>query len=204
MDEFPSLPGLGWSVTKSPKFATRVQTALSGRELRVLDQPYPIWTWTLTYNFLRDKNDTHRGSGVGVGYDELRTLGGFFLRQQGMFQTFLYNDQTDNSATGQYIGTGDGINTQFQLSRQWNGFFEPITQPAVITNIYVNGISVGYALQPNGIIAISPAPAAGLLVTATYLYKWPSRFTLDTLDFDNFMYQLWELKKISFQSVLLP
>ena len=59
---FPALPGLGWSVTKAPRFATRIQKAVSGRELRVLDQPYPIWTWTLTYALLRDKWDT-RGAG---------------------------------------------------------------------------------------------------------------------------------------------
>ena len=55
---FPAHPGLGWSDSKTPRFATRVQRAVSGRELRVLDQPNPIWTWTLTYSMLRDKNDT--------------------------------------------------------------------------------------------------------------------------------------------------
>ena len=70
---FPSLPGLGWSVVKSARFATRIQRAVNGRELRALDQPYPIWSWTLTYPLLRDKSDT-RGPGPGVGYDELTPL----------------------------------------------------------------------------------------------------------------------------------
>ena len=74
---FPTLPGLGWSVSKAPRFATRIQRAVSGRELRALDQPNPIWTWTLTYSMLRDQNDTRAASGPGVGYDELRTLMGF-------------------------------------------------------------------------------------------------------------------------------
>ena len=73
---FPALPGLGWSVTKSPRFAGRIQHAVSGREVRVLDQPYPIWTWTLTYSLLRDKWDTRGPGGLGVGYDELRTSPG--------------------------------------------------------------------------------------------------------------------------------
>ncbi len=30
---FPTLPGLAWSVTKSPTFQTRIQRAVSGREL---------------------------------------------------------------------------------------------------------------------------------------------------------------------------
>ncbi len=82
---FPVLPGLGWSVTKAPRFATRIQRAVSGRELRVLDQPYPVWTWTLTYTLLRDQWETRGPTGPGIGYDELRTLAGFFLQQQGAF-----------------------------------------------------------------------------------------------------------------------
>jgi hypothetical protein len=82
---FPVLPGLGWSVTKSPRFAGRIQHAVSGREVRVLDQPYPIWTWTLTYALLRDKWDARGIGGLGAGYDELRTIAGFFLAQQGPF-----------------------------------------------------------------------------------------------------------------------
>jgi hypothetical protein len=77
---FPSLPGLGWSVTKTPRFTGRIQNAISGRELRVLDQVNPIWTWTLTYSLLRDKWDARAAAGPGAGYDELRTLAGFFLQ----------------------------------------------------------------------------------------------------------------------------
>jgi len=33
---FPALPGLGWSVTKAARFATRIQRAVNGRELRAL------------------------------------------------------------------------------------------------------------------------------------------------------------------------
>jgi Conserved hypothetical protein 2217 (DUF2460) len=90
---FPSLPGMGWSVVKSPRFATRIQRAVNGRELRALDQPYPLWNWTLTYPLLRDRNDMRAplpaAGGFGIGYDELRILAGFFLQQQGALQPFL-------------------------------------------------------------------------------------------------------------------
>jgi hypothetical protein len=39
---FPALPGLAWGVTKAPTFQTRIQRAVSGRELRALDYPYPL------------------------------------------------------------------------------------------------------------------------------------------------------------------
>jgi len=214
MDTFPVLPGLTWSVLKAPKFASRIQSSISGRELRVLDQPYPIWTWTLTYEFLRDGWPNDRGSaGWGSGHDELRTLMGFFLQQQGSFNTFLYRDPTDNYVTGQFIGTGNGTLQQFQLYRNMWAFFEPITQPVNISAIMVNNVpyqnaAVGpppnWTLGANGVITIAPAPPAGQQVTATFTYVFPVRFQADTFEWDNFMYQLWTLKQIKFQSVLLP
>jgi uncharacterized protein (TIGR02217 family) len=204
MDVFPVLPGVTWSVIKAPKFATRIQSSISGREMRVLDQLYPIWTWTLIYSFLRDQNDTSHGNAGGTGFDELRTLAGFFLRQQGSFQTFLYNDPTDNVVRLQYIGTGDGANATFQLYRTFGGFIEPITQPTLIAQVYVAGTSVPFTYLGSGAVQLNSAPAAGAIVTSDFYYDFPVRFAADTVDFENFMYQLWELKKISFQSVILP
>src|SRR5215813_1454403 len=84
---FPTLPGLAWSVTKTPTFQTRIQRAASGRELRVVDYPYPLWQFALVYDFLRDN--------PAAGYDELRTLLGFFMLCQGAFGTFLFRDPSD-------------------------------------------------------------------------------------------------------------
>ena len=207
---FPALPGLGWSVTKAPRFSTRIQRAVSGRELRALDQPWPIWTWTLTYALLRDKwyarAQGSMGGGPGVGYDELRTLAGFFLQQQGAFQPFLFDDPTDDAVAGQPIGTGDASATQFQLVRTMVGFAEPITAPNTVTAIYFNGVlqsPAGYSVDPNtGIIAFSTPPPAGQAVTADYTYRFRVRFADDTAEFENFMYQLWQLKRLRLQSVL--
>jgi hypothetical protein len=130
---FPMLPGLSWSVTKTPRFTGRIQNAISGRELRVLDQVNPIWTWTLTYSLLRDRWDTRAPTGIGTGYDELRTLAGFFLKQQGRFRPFLFDDPTDNRIDDQVLGTGDGSMLEFQLVRSMGGFDEPITAPNVVS-----------------------------------------------------------------------
>jgi uncharacterized protein (TIGR02217 family) len=206
MDLFPDLPGLTWSVTKAPKFATRTQTSISGRELRVADQAYPIWIWTLQYSFLRDERDMRFGAALGNGYDELRTLMGFYAKQQGSFNTFLYDDPTDNLIANESIGISDGSSTQYQLIRSLTptSFSEPITQPANIAGIYANGVAIPYSLGANGVVTVNTAPPAGTNVTATFSYYWPVRFTEDTAEFENFMYQLWALKKLSFQSVLLP
>ena len=125
---FPVLPGLAWSVTKAPRFQTRVQRAVSGRELRLLDQPYPVWSWTLSYSLLRDRFDTRGSATLGSGYNELRTLAGFFLQQQGSFQPFLFDDPTDNSIIGQPIGTGNSSTAIFQLVRTMGAFGFPLSR----------------------------------------------------------------------------
>jgi Conserved hypothetical protein 2217 (DUF2460) len=101
---FPALPGLAWSVTKAPTFQTRIQRAVSGRELRAVDYPNPLWQFTLIFAFLRDN--------PGAGLDELRTLMGFFMSCQGASGTFLFEDPSDCRVGGQYLGTGDSSNTR--------------------------------------------------------------------------------------------
>jgi hypothetical protein len=283
---FPSLPGLGWSVTKAPKWSTRVQKAISGRKLRIVDQVVPIWEFTLVYNYLRDKWDVRGPAGLGAGYDELRTLAGFFLQMQGQFQSFLFSDPTDNLIAGQVIppatsiiltavvnaggsgyvtgdliapaggsgtpavytavasggvltavanlsppdpgayafvpgstgiatttggsGVGATLNltwfTTTQLVRTFGGFTEPVVAPASVTNFYYNGVpEAGVTFsQDTGVVTL-PAPFTTTppVLTADFSYFFRVRFSDDTYDYENFMYQLWTAKKIKLESVLL-
>ena len=200
---FPALPGLAWSVTKSPTFQTRIQRAVSGRELRALDYPYPLWQFTLVFDLLRD-NPT-------AGYDELRTLIGFFMLCQGAYGTFLFEDPSDYRVTGQQIGIGNASTTVFQLQRAMGatlpggGFLEPIVAPNVVNAVYLDGITQNpgtYSVDPStGLMTFSIAPASGLIITADYSYYFRCRFTDDSYAFENFMFQLWRLKKLTFISV---
>lgn len=203
---FPTLPGLAWSVTKAPRFATRIQRAVTGRELRVVDQAAPTWTWTLTYSLLRDKWDTRSPGGLGAGYDELRTLAGFFLQQQGAFQPFLFDDPSDDSVTAQLLGIGDGITTGFQLVRGMGGFSESIAAPNIVSAVYFNGVlqaAAQYSVDADsGLVTFVAPPPAGISVTADFTYYFRVRFAEDTAEFENFMFQLWQLKQVKLQSVV--
>jgi uncharacterized protein (TIGR02217 family) len=200
---FPSLPGLAWSVTKTPTFQTRIQRAVSGRELRALDYPYPLWQFTLVFDFLRD-NPT-------AGYDELRTLMGFFLLCRGAFGTFLFRDPSDDQVTGQQIGVGDASTTVFQLQRAigatlpGGGFLEPVVAPNILSAAYLDGITQSpgnYNVDPNtGLVTFNTAPGSGLIITADYSYYFRCRFVDDSYAFENFMFRLWQLKKLTFISV---
>jgi uncharacterized protein (TIGR02217 family) len=200
---FPTLPGLAWSVTKTPIFQTRIQRAASGRELRALDYPYPLWQFALVYDFLRDN--------PSAGYDELRTVLGFFMLCQGAFGTFLFRDASDCEVTGQLMGIGDASRTVFQLQRAMGttipggGFAEPIVAPDIVNAIYLNGIVQNpeiYSVdEDSGLVSFDTAPESGAIVSADFTYFFRCRFTDDKYDFENFMHRLWQLKKINFISV---
>lgn len=202
---FPALPGLTWSVTKTPIFQTRIQRATSGRELRALDYPYPLWQFALIYDFLRDNPES--------GYDELRTLLGFFMLCRGAFGTFLFRDPSDCQVAGQPLGIGNASTTTFQLQRSMGttlpggGFFEPILAPDVVRAIYCNGIIQDpstYSVDPTtGLVTFDIAPGVGLIITCDFTYYFRCRFVDDKYDFENFMHRLWQLKKLTFISVRL-
>ena len=200
---FPALPGLAWSVTKAPTFQTRIQRTVSGRELRAVDYPNPLWQFTLVFAFLRDN--------PGAGFDELRTLMGFFMSCQGASGTFLFEDPSDCRVSGQYLGTGDSSKSVFQLQRTMGttlpngGFSEPIVAPSTVDTIYFDGITQAgssYSVDPNtGLVTFETPPSTGLVVTADFSYWFRCRFVDDSYSFENFMYQLWQLKKLSFITV---
>jgi uncharacterized protein (TIGR02217 family) len=196
---FPTLIGQGWSVTKAPQFATRIQRSVSGRELRTADMPYPVWNFALTFSYLPTA--------------DFNTLLAFFLARQGSFDTFLYSDPTDNSVWAGYFGTGTGSQTVYQLERaiagggSGNDFFEPVTAPNALGAIYLNGVvqsPSGYSVDPaSGLVTFASPPAPGLSITADFSFFFRCRFADDTSEFENFMHQLWQLKKLQFVSVLL-
>ena len=191
---FPLLPGLDWDVIKTPIFSTDVQTSVSGKETRNANWLYPKYKWQLNYNFLRaDANQ------------ELQTLIGFYNARLGQFDPFLFNDTftPDNAVTGQQVSTGDGVTTVFQLIRTFGGFTEPVTAPNLVSAVSLNGTATtGYSVDPaTGLVTFAVAPAAGAVITADFTYYWRVRFLADSYDFDYFLYQLWSLKQLEFQSV---
>lgn len=224
LNVFPTLPGLGWDGrSKTPMWRTRTQTTVSGRELRIMDQTVPRWKWALPFTFLRDGSDNRSGAGfpgLGTGYTEAEELIGFFNQQNGSFLPFLLDDPTDDNVTQQQVGTANGSTTQFQLVRTLGGmlagggFTEPIYAPNAVTAVYVDGVQQtgGYGvsaasltsagtLDPGGLITFGAAPTSGP-VTATFSYYWPVRFLQDSNEFEYFLYQLWQAKKIEFISEL--
>jgi uncharacterized protein (TIGR02217 family) len=201
---FPTLPGLGYSVTRTPTWRTRIQESISGKEVRVADFSYPRYLYALSFDsgqggFLR------QGTVGGAGYAEQATLLGFFNSLAGSAGVFAFTDPDDAAVTAASFGTGDGITTAFQLMRAYGGFAEPVQTVNGPPSLYVAGalktLGSDYTLGTTGIVTFASAPASGAALTWTGAYYWAARFNDDTLDFEKFMSALWELKSLKLYSI---
>lgn len=194
---FPALPGLKWDIRKTPGFRTAIQQAVGGREVRVSYQPYPIWRWTLAFEFLRET----------TGFDEFRTLAGFFTARRGAFDSFLYEDPSDSSVTDENFGTGDGSTVGFQLGRALgDGLFEPIYNlngaPVIKKNGNIQTPPGDYTVSATGIVTFASAPAVGRALTWTGSFYWRVRFAEDSAEFANFANLFWNAHEISLVQLL--
>jgi hypothetical protein len=86
--------------------------------------------------------------------------------------------------------------------------FEPVFDvnfvPA-IPQIFVDGVlktqGTDYTISSAGLVTFTVAPAAGAALTWSGSYYWRVRFDLDQTEFNNFLNQLWEAKKVTLVSV---
>ena len=118
----------------------------------------------------------------------------------------LFDDPTDDTVTAQPIGTGNSSAQIFQLVRSMGGCAEPMIAPNTISGIFFNGVlqsPAGYAVDADtGLVNFTAPPPTGQSITADFTYRFRVRFADDTAEFENFMYQLWQLKQIKLQSAL--
>jgi uncharacterized protein (TIGR02217 family) len=197
LPSFPTLPGIGWSVHKRPNFSTRVQSHVSGRDVRVANYAHALYEFEVQYDGLDSA-----GKRPGLTANSLQTLMGFFLSCQGQLNTFLYTDPTDNSVTAQTFATGDGTTTAFTLGRTIGSYFEPVSYVVSVTQVTVNGTPTGaYTLTAPNTITFTSAPANAAVLNWTGTYAFQCRFTSDTIDFENILYGLWTANKIIFRQV---
>jgi uncharacterized protein (TIGR02217 family) len=197
MQTFPTFTGIGYPVSKSPVMSTRVLQAASGLEYRAQDWTYPRWKFNLPIQALRQYGT----------FSEWQALVGFILQQGGMFQNFLFNDTTDNTAKGQQIGVGNGAQTAFPLVRAIGSFVEPIYYCTALNAVYLGGVkqTSGITLTQSGLygpdtVTFSTAPGASIPVTADFTFNFVCRFSQDDPETQLFVGGRWEVKSLQFES----
>lgn len=200
---FPTLIGEAWPVTKRPIFSTTVQEAQSGAEVRIGNFSFPFMEWEIPFNWLSQED----------AYQDFQALFGLFLQNFGQFGVFLYKDPSDfqtlnyapdpltgiiKSSPGPIqIGVGDGLTKEFQLGNIIGGGFEAVGDPIEIISISPGG----YTIAPNGILVYPTPVTDGMPIMANFSFYFRVRFKDDDLDFDNFVKNWWEQKKITLRQV---
>lgn len=189
---FPTVVGISWNVARVPEFRTKIQKAVSGRELRLAFMSSPMYTFKMSYEVLRQDALT----------DDLKTIGGFFLNRKGSFESFLYKDQSDYQVTAAVFGVGNGTKTQFQLARPYgvsgSQFYEEVQNVNGTPSIYKNGVlqsSSTYSIDSKGVVTFINPPASGVVLTWTGQFFYRVRFNQDAAEFNQFMLNLFEFKK---------
>jgi len=193
---FPALAGLAWNLERVPMLETVRQKSISGREIAVRYQAYPLYRFVLNYEFLRDT----------VANPDYDTLQAFILQIQGSYDTFLFTDWADNSVTDSNFGTGNAVKTQFQLMRTFGagGFTvsEPVQNVNAITNLKVNGVAqtnpANYTIDANGLVTFVAAPGNGLAITWTGTFYYRCRLEQDDTEINNNALGFWDLSTLSF------
>ncbi len=208
--KLPALPGLTWSVTKKPMWSTRVQRSRSGREVRTKDYIEPLTEFGLPYDFLRDKANAR----------EIDILMGFVNQMGGRFDSFLYQDPSDGYALNEFIATGNGTQTIFQLTRTLGGSVQLIADPDLATLTFGGGMW-DYADDPlmwnpdgntlmwsgdagsftylgQGRVQFSTPPPNGQAVAWSGAYYYRCRFLQDAYEFEQWCKTHWKLGKLDF------
>lgn len=183
--QFPA--DISYGSSGGPTFSTDVIEAFSGFEQR-----------NINWSAARARYNVAHGVKTQSQLDELIS---FFRARQGKAIGFRFKDWTDYQAVAQNIGTGNGSQTVFQLTKKYTS---SVTVTRVIKKpvnnatmkVYLNAVlqSSGYTVNyATGEITFTTAPGSGVAVTADFEFDVPVRFDTDQLDaaIDDFGSRSW-------------
>jgi uncharacterized protein (TIGR02217 family) len=176
---------LGREASVEPAFSTAIVTTANGMEQRNSD-------WADA----RLRFD----AGPGVrGEAELKELIGFFRARRGAAIAFRFQDPFDHEGEHELLGVGDGVRTEFALSKSYGGQVRRITRPvAGSVRIFVDGeeLSTGWTLAPLSLVQFEQAPADGAEVRASFAFDVPVRFAEDRLSLSRATFEAGEIPSV--------
>lgn len=173
-------PDISYGAQGGPAYGTTIQTTASGHEYRIARQSRP----RRRYQF--DK--------LLMEPSQWGSLIDFWIARRGHLHGFRFKDWSDFTTAADgvsavtnldvVLGTGDGVETQFQLVKTYdfgglNPFNEAIKLPVAGTvTVAVAGTpTVAYTLtNPGGLLTFTTAPTVGQVVTAGFQFDRSVRF----------------------------
>lgn len=157
-------------------------------------------------------------AGYGVKtFDALQTVVAFFEERRGQLHGFRWRDRLDHSSAqpssaitpfDQVIGTGDGVRTQFQLTKSYGGAYAVYQRPVVkpvggSVRVAVSGVEFedgeAFICDPiTGLVTFleGHVPSVGVSVTAGFLFDVPVRFDTEYLEVDLSAFEAGAIPKI--------
>jgi uncharacterized protein (TIGR02217 family) len=157
-------------------------------------------------------------AGYGVKtFEALSEVVAFFEERRGQLYGFRWRDRLDHSSAApganvspidQAIGTGNGVNASFALSKTYGAIYAPYERPigkpvAGSVRIAVSGVEVlegtAFSVDPTtGIVTFHAGhiPASSATVTAGFLFDVPVRFDTDYLEVDMSAFAAGAIPKI--------
>lgn len=166
-------PGFGFS--GGPTFQTRIDPLASGNEKRNVDWPVCRHRYTAPFN--------------NIPNDAYLAIKRVFLICRGRAHTFLFRDWGDFTAADDVFGTGDGVETVFQLSKlstdvSGGTYLRTVTKPDGVVVTKVGGTITAATVNPAaGTVTFNDAPADGAVLTWTGRFFVHVRFDTDSLPF---------------------
>ena len=155
-------------------------------------------------------------AGFGMrSLDDVETMIAFFEARYGQLYAFRWKDWSDyrscrpsEEITGQdqIIGTGDGVQTDFQVVKTyWSGAYDysrPIAKLVEGTvRVALDGVDLTEGTEftvdvSTGIVTLAQAPAAGLVVTAGFEFDVPVRFDTSSIQTSVASFQAGEIPNV--------
>jgi uncharacterized protein (TIGR02217 family) len=208
---FPSnLRGLQYPITETENWNTIKTRSASGTQNFISLYTYPWHSIKLSFSYLSDTDSQ---------LSDIQTLMGFYNKVSGAGQDFLFAFPPDpagqtinsNSVSNQAFGTGDGVSTNFRLTRSYGDFAEPIfgvLMTPVITST-VNGVTTvltvntDFTWTTEALITFTTAPVSGAILLWNGEWYHRCHFKDDTSEFQQIFYGGWSLDELTLESIKL-
>jgi len=173
-------PDISYGASGGPSYGTTIQTTASGHEYRVARQSRP----RRSYQF--DK--------LLMEPAEWGALIDFWVARRGHLHGFRFKDWSDFTTAADgvsaptnldvVLGTGDGLETQFQLLKTYDvGGLNPFNEAArlpvagtVVVAVAGTPTTSWTLTNPGGLLTFAAAPTAGQIVSAGFEFDRSVRF----------------------------
>ena len=166
--------GYGWE--GGPEFSTRIVTMANGFERRNADWAEARRKFSLPF--------------INLSRDRYLPILNMFYAARGQLHCFLYRDPLDHEAENEFIGLGDGVEVEFQLSKltnvdgfiyQRNVYAIPDSESIVVTvNNVVTAVTVD---KDRGTILFAAPPELNAQIRWSGIFDVWVRFNSDYLPF---------------------